>query len=104
MIDIYGPKMTKNILDAVVSIKGMPTRQKIVALNLPAAVKKDLLTQFEQFALTAWSGRPMKIDEEDIPKIRDDIRRNAKLSNERKADLIKELNSRGELSNAEDAF
>jgi hypothetical protein len=46
VVDKYGPKMAKVILDQVIRIQGNPTLQKIQALNLPPDVKNNLSAQF----------------------------------------------------------
>ncbi len=102
--DFYGPKITKKILDQVLSIKGMPTVTKINNLELPPDVKKDLIMQFEQSAINAWSGRPIEVDPEDIPSIREDIRRNANLTDSEKARVLSDLNKGGIINNGGKIF
>jgi len=98
-MDIYGPKMTKNILNQVIRIKGIPTPRKIQELSLPPQVKKDLIRQFEVYALTALASQPVKVAQEDIPLVREDIRRNMDMNKLEKAKAINALNRRGEINN-----
>jgi len=102
MVDHYGPAMTKKILDGVLYIKGIPTSEKIQALNLPQGIKNDLINQFEHYAMAVYSGQPVEVAPEDIPAIREDIARNHDhLHPVDRAKMISHLNKTGEIKNPE---
>lgn len=52
-LDKYGPKTTKYVIDKLAEIKGDPTMEKIMGLNLPDWVKKDLSARLSQAGVVA---------------------------------------------------
>lgn len=51
MMDVYGPKLTKQILDGVIKIKGPITSGKLAGLKIPENAKKDLIATFQRTVL-----------------------------------------------------
>jgi len=102
MVDKYGPAMTKRMLDGVLSIKGIPTVQKIKKLDLPNAIKDDLVRDFRATYIAGFiAGQPVDVAPEDIPRIREDVTRNEMLDPMTKAKVLAHLNRHGELIHAE---
>lgn len=67
MMDVYGPTVTKKILDGVIKIKGPITTTAIRRLDVPDNVKRDLVRQFQ---LTVLSGRAaQKAGESRLPRV-----------------------------------
>lgn len=101
MNDLYGPKVAKSMLNGVLSIKGIPTVDKIMNLDLPPQAKKELILQFENYALTSLTGQAIKVDPEDIPSVREDIKRSEYIPESEKAKAIMELNRYGQINDVQ---
>lgn len=104
VMDMHGPALTKKMLGAVITIKGLPTRSKIMNLDLPPRAKMYLINDFEATMLSGWAGSPMKIDPEDIPAIREDVRRNDEFPPDKKAKIIDDLNRSGKIRDPKELF
>jgi hypothetical protein len=65
VIDRYGPKVGKAILDGVIKIKNNPTVQTIRSLSLPPEVKSELEREFNVYMITKNAGEsgPSKVAE-----------------------------------------
>lgn len=53
LVDKYGPKMAKTILDGVVKVKSNPSVQTIRSLSLPEGVKSELEREFRVYMVTS---------------------------------------------------
>lgn len=51
MVDKYGPKMAKSIMDGLLSIKNRPSVQAIRSLSLPEGVKNELEREFNVYMI-----------------------------------------------------
>ncbi len=66
MVDRYGPKVAKKIMDGMMSIRDAPSVQKIRALDLPPNVKSELEREFRVFMTTGKAA-----EERAVPKVAD---------------------------------
>jgi len=60
VIDRYGPKVGKSILDGIIKIKNNPSIQTIRSLSLPEGVKSDLEREFMVYMQMKDSPAPMR--------------------------------------------
>lgn len=66
-MDVYGPRITKKILDGVIKVKGPITEKAIMALDVPEPVKAELAWQFKASVL---AGRAASnASEAHLPKV-----------------------------------
>jgi len=99
MIDIYGPRVARKILEQVVRIKGIPTVQQIQRLDLPDQVKRDLVEQFRNTIIKGTvQDQKIDISAEQRPVVSRQIRERSDLSSSEVAKLLSELNETGRIS------
>lgn len=73
MVDVYGPKVTKQILDGVIKIRGPITKDALLKLNIPSGAKSELIKSFETSVLgnrigeAAKSSTKLVADKEEAP-------------------------------------
>jgi hypothetical protein len=60
MVDNYGPRVTKKILDGVLAIKGPITESAIVNMKIPPKVKLELVKQFKSALVAERAGAASK--------------------------------------------
>lgn len=70
MLDVYGPKVTKQILDGLIKIKGPFTVGALSRLSIPPAAKAELIRTFRASVLTgrAASDAGKMVADKDTPK------------------------------------
>lgn len=97
IVDRYGPRMTKKILDGVVQINGVPTIQKIQKLDLPPAAKQYLIDDLarvlqkrEMLESTVISNQAERIG------LKKELKASANFTPTEKAKIISKLNKTGE--------
>lgn len=99
-IDKHGPKMAQKILEQVAKIRGLPTVEKIRKLDLPDNVKDELTGDFTRaFLVGTKSDEPVPIPNALRPAIQREIVVSDHLTDLEKANMLSEINRKGEAKN-----
>jgi hypothetical protein len=100
LIDKHGPKAAKRILEQVVSIKGLPSVQKISKLDLPKDIKTELTNSFRNaFVVGVYNNDPISIEPEMVEDIKKEISLSETLTPLEKAKNLAMLNKTGQIKN-----
>lgn len=96
LVKTLGPTVTKQILDGIIKVKGIPTVQKInqAFSEVPEGVKKDLVNGFIRANAIRLSGDPereIKFEDENLSEITKEIQ-SSNLSSIAKVKAINSLN------------
>lgn len=98
LVDRYGPAATKEILKSVSTIKGLPTVQKIKALELPPSIKNDLVTQLVNASDVLFTNDKVSVSKQELPYVSQEIMQ-SDMSPVEKARMIQEAR-KGEITQA----
>lgn len=108
LVDKFGGRIAQKVLDQVITIKGLPTVQKIRSLELPDAVKRELIDDLEKWLVPA--GVRYNLEPEDdkiplgagvVPRIRSEVAKRDDLTSLERAEMISSLNESSTLVNAQ---
>ncbi len=99
IMDSYGPKITKKVLDGIVFMKGIPTVQKIneAFADLPDPLREQLKSDLVRAVTIGNTTRAVSIPAEQRAELARDLRTSQNLSATEKARAITEINKRGAL-------
>ena len=95
VLDIYGPRIAKEILNGVGTIQGIPTVKKIENLNISPESKQILKNDLIRLWQMQEKPEKIPVDEALKPMSRFDIRNSENLSASTKAKALDELNRTG---------
>lgn len=99
LIDSFGPRMARQVLNQVANVNGMITVEKLNNLALPEFIKKELANQYTK-ALYYGANSPkphVTVGPEEAAAIRMEIQRSKLLSNVEKARQLSNLNKYGQV-------
>lgn len=101
-MDMYGPKVTRRVLDGIVMMRGLPTVQKINSTfaDIPEPVKKDLRDSLIRMVVAGNSSTGIVIPDDMKIEVAQDIKDSKNLSNIEKAKTITEMNKTGSVDSA----
>ncbi len=96
-MDMYGPKITRKVLDGMVAIQGMPTVQKInsVFADIPEGAKEQLKSSLIRMVTIGNSSKGVVIPIEQRFDVAKDLHGSHSLTNTEKAKAITEMNKTG---------
>lgn len=97
VLDKFGPKIAKKMLEQVAAVKGTPTVSKIRAMQLPQRAIKFLEDDFRRAYLVSQSDEPVPVPPSQRPVLKRDISASDSLSPVDKAKMVSRINSHGEL-------
>lgn len=97
IMDVYGPKITRRVLDGMIYMKGIPTVQKInqAFADLPAPLRDQLKNDLIRAVSIGNSSEMVTVSPEDKAEISADIKNSEGLNSIEKANAINSINKKG---------
>lgn len=97
VMDSYGPKITRRVLDGILYMKGIPTVQKIeqTFADLPQPVRDQLKNDLVRAVTMGNSSQLVNVPPDQRIEIADDIKKSDGLNSIQKATAISEMNKKG---------